>query len=239
MVWKVSVLILAAALLPATALAAASPATDEHISVESYDSEVNYLEEMRKCASDGGEYALQVGYIYEQQRNMKIELLGLAQRKTDYFTRCATGGEILIAMKADQLKTEHYVAGEVYEYLKLRGYSDTAVAGILGNMMAECGGQTLELQWGLYGGGGAYYGLCMWSLRYGPTVNGASVRGQLDYLTNDIEAMMRQFGGSHETFCAIEDAGQAARYFCYYYERGAGSSQRARNAYRALEWIQG
>lgn len=37
----------------------------------------------------------------------------------------------------------------------------------------------------------------------------------------------------------IADAGAAAKYFCNYYERGAGTSTRAENAVVALAWIQG
>lgn len=231
-------LALTAVLAPIVAACALaiSPAT-EHIKVESFDSEVDYFREMKKCAQDGGEYALQVGAIYEQQRNLKIEEMGLPHRKTCYFSSCDTGEKILSAMKADQLKAEYYVAGCVYEHLSALGYTEPVIAGILGNMMAECGGQTLSLQWNLYGGGGAYYGLCMWSLRYGPDVRGRNVTGQLQYLTGNMEENIEQFGGSYDYFCSLQDAGQAARYFANYYERGGGAGVRAQNAYRALTWI--
>lgn len=240
MIRRLIQLALTAALLHGVAACtlAVSPAT-EHIKVESFESEVDYYREMKKCAQDGGEYALQVGAIYEQQRNLKIEEMNLSHRKTSYFSSYNTGEEILSAMKADQLKAEYYVAGCVYEHLRAMGYSEPVIAGILGNMMAECGGQTLSLQWNLYGGGGSYYGLCMWSLYYGPEVRGRNVTGQLAYLTGDIEEKIEQFGGSYDYFCSLEDAGQAARYFANYYERGSGAGVRAKNAYHALEWIGG
>ena len=56
--------------------------------------------------------------------------------------------------KITRLKSEHRIAGLVYEYLNKKGFTDPVIAGILGNMMAECGGQTLELRWDIYGGGG-------------------------------------------------------------------------------------
>ncbi len=225
-------------LFAAPSALAATQAT-EHVSVRGYDSETDYLVEMQKCAQDGGEYAMQIGELYEKQRNLKIETLELEQRQTTYFLRYETGEEVLSAMRADRLKAEHEAAGQVYEYLNARGYSDAVIAGILGNMMAECGGQTLALQWDIYGGGGNYYGLCQWSLRYGPEVGGRSVLGQLDYLTGNLGHNIEQFGGSYEYFRSIQDAGEAARYFARYYERGGGSGARARNAYRALAWIQG
>lgn len=230
---------LTAVLLPGAAVCALAitPAT-EHIKVESFDSEVDYYKEMKKCAQDGSEYALQIGAIYEQQRNMKIEDMDLEHKKTTYFSRYDTGEEILTAMKAERLKADYYVAGCVYEHLREQGYSEPVIAGILGNMMAECGGQTLSLQWNLYGGGGSYYGLCMWSLRYGPDVQGRNVTGQLSYLTGNINEIIEQFGGSYDYFCSLEDAGQAARYFANYYERGSGAGVRARNAYQAMAWIE-
>lgn len=217
----------------------AAAAVPEHVSVHGYDSEVDYYGEMLKCASDGSVYALQVGAIYEQQRNMKIDRLELEQDKTCYFTAYDTGEEILSAMRADRLKEEYFVAGTVYEYLSGRGWPDVAIAGALGNMMAECGGQTLDLQWNIYGGGGGYYGLCQWSLRFGPEVAGRSVTGQLNYMMGNLEENMEQFGGDYDRFLALEDAGQAARYFCTYYERGSGGWVRARNACEALAWIRG
>ena len=130
------------------------------------------------------------------------------------------------------------------EYLNAQGMSDTVIAGILGNMMTECGGQTLDLQWDIYGFDGSYYyGLCQWSLYYNPSVDGADVMGQLDYLMSNIRTNMNYFGGDFDDFCTITDPGSAAKYFCNYYERGAGASIRAANAenvarvdHKQLEW---
>ncbi len=229
--------LLTTAALSACMVSFASAAAPEHVSVYGYDSEVDYYGEMLKCAVDGSVYALQVGAIYEQQRNLKIERLNLEHDRTNYFTTYDTGEEILSAMKADRLKDEYYVAGTVYEYLSGHGWPDVTIAGVLGNMMAECGGQTLDLQWDIYGGGGGYYGLCQWSLFFGPEVAGRSVTGQLNYMLGNLAKNMKQFGGDYERFLALKDAGQAARYFCTYYERGSGAGVRARNAARALAWI--
>lgn len=142
--------------------------------------------------------------------------------------------------KFEQLKSEYAVAGTVYEYLNEHGLSDPVIAGILGNMMTECGGQTLDLQWDIYSlDGSDYYGLCQWSLYYNPSVEGMDVTGQLDYLMSNIQTNMEYFGGSFDAFCEITDAESAARYFCNYYERGTGESLRATNASTAFEWIKG
>ena len=143
------------------------------------------------------------------------------------------------AKKIERLKSEYDVAGQVYEYLNTQGMSDIVIAGILGNMMTECGGQTLDLQWDIYGYDGSYYyGLCQWSLYYNPSVDGADITGQLDYLMSNIRTNMDYFGGDYDEFCAIADPGDAAKYFCSYYERGAGKSTRATNAETAFKWIE-
>lgn len=188
-----------------------------YISVIGFDKDVDYTKLMLQCATDGSPYALKVGAIYEQQRNLKIERLGMMYEKTSY--------------------SEHRIAGLVYEYLNKKGFTDPVIAGILGNMMAECGGQTLELRWDIYGGGGSYYGLCQWSLYYNPAVKGRDVTGQMDYLMSNIEKNMRYFGGNYNYFRSIKNAGEAARYFANYYERGSGASVRVKNANKALAWI--
>lgn len=220
-----------------------TPRITDQIEVISFEQNTDYCRLMRECASEGSKYAMMVGEIYEKQRNLKIDRMDLLYEKTSYFEDCQTGEQVLEEMdgggsKIDRLKSEYPVAGEVYEYLNGQGWSDPVIAGVLGNMMAECGGQTLDLQWNIYSYDGKYYGLCQWSLYYNPAVDGQDVAGQLDYLMSNIRTNMDYFGGSYDGFCAITDAGEAARYFCNYYERGAGASVRAANAAVALDWIQ-
>lgn len=220
----------------------------DQIEVVGYQDGVDYYRQMRECAKDGSKYAMLVGEIYEEQRNFKIDRLNLPYEKTELFIDNHTGEDVLkamdndtppIAKKIERLKSEYDIAGQVYEYLNAQGMSDTVIAGILGNMMTECGGQTLDLQWDIYGFDGSYYyGLCQWSLYYNPSVDGADVMGQLDYLMSNIRTNMNYFGGDFDDFCTITDPGSAAKYFCNYYERGAGASIRATNAETALTWIQ-
>ncbi len=222
----------------------------DQIEVAGYCKDVDYHRQMKECAQDGSKYAMIVGRIFEEQRNFKIDKLHLPYEKTMLFENHDTGKTILDAMegktptplqkKIDRMKSEYTVAGQVYEYLNGQGMSDVVIAGILGNMMTECGGQTLDLDWDIYGfDGNSYYGLCQWSLKYNPDVDSLDVAGQLDYLMSNIRTNMDYFGGSYDEFCAITDTGAAAKYFCNYYERGAGTSTRAENAVVALAWIQG
>ena len=127
------------------------------------------------------------------------------------------------------------VAKQVWDYLHSLGLSDQVCAGILGNMMAECGGQTLDLQPYVWGGGGNYYGLCQWSSRYYPQVANQGVDGQLQTLMDTIESTMREAGGNYGYFLTITSAYDAAYYFEKYYERAGWSSIRGNNALVALD----
>lgn len=128
-------------------------------------------------------------------------------------------------------------ACQVWQILRENGYNEYVAAGILGNMMCECGGHTLRLQPFLYSHG--YYGLCMWSLHYGAAVGGRDIQGQMDYLFGNIQKNMNYFGGSgcYNTFMSLQNEQTAARYFQQYYERGSGSSVRQTNATKALNYF--
>lgn len=137
---------------------------------------------------------------------------------------------------------DYPVAAQVYERMSGEGWSDVCIAGLLGNMMTECGGQTLALEPSAVSvdRGVRYYGLCQWSMTYNGGVDGRDVSGQLDYLMGNVESQMAYFGGDGGTYSnwlGSSDAAQAARDFCKYYERGSGTERRAANAVTAYNWI--
>jgi hypothetical protein len=76
----------------------AAPSVEEHISVTGFDENVDYTAEILECLDDGGEYAMLAGSVYEKQRNLKIETLGLDIPETHYFEQYSTAEEILNAM---------------------------------------------------------------------------------------------------------------------------------------------
>lgn len=78
----------------------------EHITVLGYEEHVDYFAIMKRCAGNGSDYALMAGWIYEQQRNLKIRELGLHYEETDYFSRFHTGKEILAEMEKKPYKAE-------------------------------------------------------------------------------------------------------------------------------------
>lgn len=138
---------------------------------------------------------------------------------------------------------EYPVATEVWRYMsETLGWSDYVCAGIMGNMMAECGGQTLNLHWNIYNGTG-HYGLCQWSPAYFPQMQGASIQSQLKFLGTSTEATFNGwagnvFGYNYNDFLSITDSAIAARIFCLVYERPGGyDGQRGYNAQMAYNYF--
>lgn len=135
-------------------------------------------------------------------------------------------------------RSRYPVASLVWELLRSAGLSEYVAAGIMGNMMAECGGQTLDLQPYIYASG--FYGLCMWSLTYFPTIDGQDVHGQIGVLMDTMPTNMAEAGYNYDSFLALTDASAAARWFSYGYERPAEwAEQRANNAETALAYFGG
>lgn len=121
---------------------------------------------------------------------------------------------------------EHYYAAKTYEFLRQNGYSAEVACGIIGNMMIETSGGSLDLKPTIYSPGGTFYGLCQWSKSRKPTSadgSDASFEEQLVYMHEDIPVQFKTFGKafktSHEKFLAIEDPAKAALVFAKVYER--------------------
>jgi hypothetical protein len=101
----------------------------------------------------------------------------------------------LIEIKKENLKwsskyNKYPVATIAWIYMTEElGWSDVVAAGILGNMMAECGGHTLKLNWDSNGSSG--YGLIQWTggrrnsikTKYGET---PTVVEQLDFVKDEL-----------------------------------------------------
>lgn len=123
---------------------------------------------------------------------------------------------------------EYAVAREIWNYMKGLGWNDYVCAGIMGNLMAETGGQTLNLNPTIYSSGGGYYGICQWSTYYFPEISGASLSSQLSFMANTMESQINMFSGVHgytyNSFLQIQDARTVARAFAAAYERCASST---------------
>lgn len=119
--------------------------------------------------------------------------------------------------------TSYPTAVTIYTFLSCAmQLSDPVCAGILGNMMAETGGQTLDIQWDI---GTDYYGICQWSIYYNPDIVNANLDDQLNYLNRTINGEFAIFGYKYKEdfdyidFKMIDDCREAALAFAQVYER--------------------
>lgn len=134
-----------------------------------------------------------------------------------------------VVIEAETLKpafpSEYANVHTIRDYLKEHGFNDYVIAGIIGNMMIETGGGTLNIQSEIYGGGTYYYGICQWNRDNCAAVHGRDLIGQLDYLMETIEKEFNTFapafGTSYEEFCNSNDERWAAITFARVYERCA------------------
>lgn len=91
------------------------------------------------------------------------------------------------------------IAQQVWDAMKAKGWSDELCAGIMGNLMAECGGGTLDLNPYCHGDSGTSYGLCQWHIErkynmlkfngknYNTTTNLPTIEHQIDYLEYELQ----------------------------------------------------
>lgn len=137
---------------------------------------------------------------------------------------------------------EHYNATYVWTYLKGCGYSDVMCAGIMGNFMAETGGQTLDIKWDDKTGG--YYGMAQWNKNHIRVWN-TSLHEQCEYLIRTIEAEFIVYGYKYQqgfnyiSFCNLDSPADAALAFAKCYERCSSASykQRMKNAQKAYDYF--
>lgn len=161
-----------------------------------------------------------------------------AESDMNYYKELLADAERILREK------EYPAASTVWHYLtETMELNEHVAAGILGNMMAEVGGQTLDLQVDCSGRG--YYGICQWSRKYMVyDITGSNLDTQLEYLNKTIEDEFAVFGDlytsgfTYQDFCNMQNAQDAAKAFAVVYERcGSGSySVRKSNAVKAYEY---
>lgn len=153
--------------------------------------------------------------------------------------------ELIIPSLIEEVTNNYSVATEIWQYLKNLGWNDYVCAGIMGNIMAESGGQTLDIQPFIYSASKNYYGICQWSKKYYPEVQGQDLQYQLQYLENSIEQAFNIYGKNYkknfdfEDFLLLENAEEAAEAFRTCYERCSilSSEKRKENAQKAYEYF--
>lgn len=143
--------------------------------------------------------------------------------------------------KWQKKKKLYPAATKVWIHLKEKGFSDAAAAGIIGNIMAECGGHTLHIKYRV--SSRSYYGMCQWSRRYYPQVIGANLRQQCEFLTKTMPKEFKSYGRlsgySYKSFKKIKNEKTAAWVFAKTYERCASFTygKRQANATKALKFF--
>ena len=116
------------------------------------------------------------------------------------------------------------------------GYSPYVAAGIMGNMMQECS-MDYKASNNISGG---HYGLCQWSKIYYPSMWGASLSKQLEYIKPWINSEYNTYKSNYNSsvdlndFLAMTDVREIAKAFALVMERmgkdEANMSKRQKNA---------
>jgi uncharacterized protein YceK len=136
--------------------------------------------------------------------------------------------------KIQKWEEEYYYATNVWKYLRQRGFSQEVTCGIIGNMMIETSGGTLDLKPYIYSPSGNYYGLCQWSQKYYPGTKDLPFEHQLDYLLGSMPWEFNTFGKNYkagfkyEDFLKMTDPAEAALAFAKSYERCGPASYEMR-----------
>lgn len=143
-----------------------------------------------------------------------------------------------LASKVIYPDEEYKLAASVWKHLKALGLNDYVCAGILGNIMAEVGGQTLDFSRWEHWSQGTHYGICQWG--------GSRKARLLNDFGRDFESQVRFLGvelfeviPSNDSFYGMQDEKETALYFAKYYERCSSKyySIRQENATKALEYF--
>ena len=130
----------------------------------------------------------------------------------------------LFSVYDKQLK-EYPDATYVWYFLKDNGINDYVAAGILGNMMCECGGFTLSLQPEIISYDKYYYGICQWNKTYYREVWYQNIEYQCEFLLKTMQNEIDMFGSCYsrnfryEDFLNLQNERDAAKAFACTYER--------------------
>ena len=139
----------------------------------------------------------------------------------------------------------------IWMYLQDSGYNDYACAGIIGNMMSECGGEGLTIKTWTYNPNEHGGGICGWKYEYTPgkiQMHKQSLSFQLDYLVNHptggIENQFNHYGEIYKNFTfdsykTVNNCEDAAIAFAKIYERCSSQSYQKRiaNAFEVYNYF--
>lgn len=224
-------------LTPAKEIITLDVVTVERVEPSDYEEATTLLEKADERYADANtlkETLISLGYAEDHPAVVMsdTEIIN-AKESINYYTKQKDNlyEEYRWEVKANEYPTATYV----WKYMKELGWSDAVCAGIIGNMMAEVGGGTLNLKYDIYSVDG-FYGLCQWGGHY-PSVRGASLKAQCDFLRDTIKYEMDTFGYAYrkgmnyDSFLQLTNASEVALCFAKCYERCASFSYGVRQSY--------
>lgn len=213
-------------------------------SLEDLTHKINEKKSLQKKAHDLAECARYFGWPESSPaiQSAKAEWANAQLALNLYQTRYNEKYEELKIDSWNTKSAEYPAATQIWRYMKDLGWNDYVCAGIMGNLMAEVGGQSLDIQYWLYGKG--YYGMCQWSKTY-KEVWGADLLGQCNFLRDTIKYEIDTFGYAYQkgfnfnSFLALKNEKEAAKAFAKCYERcgSASYSVRQKNATVAYNYF--
>lgn len=178
--------------------------------------------------------------VFEYEQIISEKDTQIQQLEKDVQELEDTAAKLATAVKTGKVKADgnYNQAQQVWNYLRDIGLNEYVCAGILGNIMAEVGGQTLDISmWPQYSQG-TYYGICQWAgSRKNRLLNdfGTTLEDQIRFLSVELFEVIPK----DNSFYNMQDEKEAALYFAKYYERCSSKyyTVRQNNATKALEYF--
>ena len=225
------------------------PSESTILSKEHYKTQMDLAHQMAESARALG-YAEDSNIISQAKEEWNKAFL-LYSKAVEQEDKLAQESALALQLQQEQAKwnermEEYPVATTIWKYLKDLGYNDYVCAGIMGNIMVEVGGQTLNIRHDAYDASGYYYGICQWNRGSYKSVHGTNLNTQLEFLKNTIkyefDTFGKAYGGSdfkYQNFLDLTNEQDAAYAFAKCYERCAAEYYGIRKtcATKALEYF--
>lgn len=210
------------------------------------------LNEVKKIVADISNYLIR---LEEEIQSLPIDAINYEESATALRETCTELKTILSLYNSDlesllaeelrwQRKSEEYpIATQVWLYMKNNfGWSDIVCAGIMGNIMAEIGGGTLDFSdWNHDDGP---YGMFQWLGQR--EIDIKQIYGTMPSIEEQLEFMYDELYGTDEVIQQVTDwqrdrifnastLEKVAVYFCIYFER-PGNSGYVRKGYARIAY---
>jgi hypothetical protein len=165
------------------------------------------------------------------EKDKQIQKLEEEKIELEKKTKATTTVKTVVSNTSFKADGNYSQATQVWNALRALGLNEYVCAGILGNIMSEVGGHTLDIsRWSYYASTNTtYYGICQWAgSRKQRLLNnfGTTLEAQIRFLSVELFEVIPK-GNS---FYNMQDEKQAALYFAKYYERCSSKYYNVRQA---------